>query len=472
MAPGARDPSGGEWVGERSDSHFCWRRSRLCVDGGRWRKCWGRNDRGQLGNGTDHYSESIPVDVSGLGSGVIAIAAAFDHTCALTTGGVKCWGYNNRGQLGDGTTLDHLTPVDVNELGSGVGAIVAGYDYTCALMANGGVKCWGNNDRGQLGVNPGWTPVDAVGFGGGETHVVTGSVKDAAGTGIVWVTVSGGGCSATTDASGGYTLEGLPTGTHLLTPSKSGYIFSPASQSATVPPSALGINFTGTAIPSVVTGSVKDAAGVGIAGVTISGGGRSTTTDVGGGYTLEGLLTGTHTLTPSKSGYTFSPVARAVTVPPNALGINFTGRATTSVVTGSVKDTAGVGIAGVVSISGGGRSTTTDAGGGYTLEGLPAGTHTLTPSKSGYTFSPASKSVIVPPNALGINFTGTAATSVVTGSVKDAAGFGISGVTISGGGRSTTTDAGGGYTLEGYRPARIRSRRPRAGTPSRRHRSP
>ena len=98
-------------------------------------------------------------------------------------------------------------------------------------------------------------------------------------------------------------------------------------------------------------------------------------------------------------------------MPPNALGINFTGTATTSVVTGSVKDAAGFGIAGVT-ISGGGRSTTTDAGGGYTLEGLPAGTHTLTPSKSGYTFSPAAKSVTVPPNALGINFTGTATTSV------------------------------------------------------------
>ena len=72
-----------------------------------------------------------------------------------------------------------------------------------------------------------------------------------------------------------------------------------------------------------------------------------------------------------------------------------------------MKDAAGLGIAGVT-ISGGGRGTTTDAGGGYTLEGLPAGTHTLTPSRSGYTFSPASKSVTVPPNALGINFTGTA----------------------------------------------------------------
>ena len=59
-----------------------------------------------------------------------------------------------------------------------------------------------------------------------------------------------------------------------------------------------------------------------------------------------------------------------------------------------------------MTISGGGRSTTTDAGGGYTLEGLPAGTHTLTPSKGGYTFSPPSQSVTVPPSSLGVNFVG------------------------------------------------------------------
>ena len=141
-------------------------------------KCWGGNSKGQLGDNstTDRLT---PVDVVGLSSGVVAIAAGEQHTCALTTaGGVKCWGWNASGQIGDGTTTDSWTPVDVVGLSSGVAAISAGSSglYTCALTTAGGGKCWGNNTLGELGDNTTTqrnSPVDVVGLSSGVAAIAT-----------------------------------------------------------------------------------------------------------------------------------------------------------------------------------------------------------------------------------------------------------------------------------------------------------
>lgn len=145
--------------------------------------CWGDNTQGQLGDGTDERRESF-VQASGLSNGVAAIAVGGDHTCALNiNGGVQCWGDNYYGQLGDGSTEDRSSPVTVVGLTSGVTAIAAGDDHTCALLNDGRVKCWGNNNFGRLGDGANDdrnTPVDVVGLSGRAMAIAAGDAHTCA----------------------------------------------------------------------------------------------------------------------------------------------------------------------------------------------------------------------------------------------------------------------------------------------------
>lgn len=152
-------------------------------------QCWGDNSYGQLGDGTA-VSSHVPVTVQGLSSGVRHLAAGFRHACAVTLeGGAKCWGYNNSGQLGDGTTTTRLQAVDVTGLMSGVEAIaVSGYggsnlSHTCAISASGAALCWGSNSSGRLGdgsTSSKRAPSQVVGLTSGVTSISVGGAHSCA----------------------------------------------------------------------------------------------------------------------------------------------------------------------------------------------------------------------------------------------------------------------------------------------------
>jgi len=137
----------------------------LTTNGGLY--SWGRNNRGQLGNGTaPNSNEPVAVDVSAVlaGKQSIALAAGDDHVlCVTSDGGLYAWGANDRGQLGIGTTTDRPTPVEIPRTGELAGLTVtkvwAGSTHSFALASDGRLFGWGSNDHGQLGIGTSSSPV-------------------------------------------------------------------------------------------------------------------------------------------------------------------------------------------------------------------------------------------------------------------------------------------------------------------------
>jgi alpha-tubulin suppressor-like RCC1 family protein len=113
---------------------------------------WGNNASGQLGINQPNFGYPYPVprQVTGL-TGVVAVAAGFEHTFAIKNDGtVWAWGSNGSGQLGNGTTASEIAPMQVTNF-TGFVAVAAGFDFTVALKSDGTVWACGLNQSGELG---------------------------------------------------------------------------------------------------------------------------------------------------------------------------------------------------------------------------------------------------------------------------------------------------------------------------------
>lgn len=149
------------------------------VGGAVW--CWGNADDGRLGGAPDSGDEAGMVRVNGLDGPATAVSAGVAHSCALLADGtVMCWGSNRFGQLGDGTTGGRPTPDRVIGLAEKVVEVAAGDHFTCARSEGGGVWCWGWNDLGQLGQGSFDGPAEPGGFSASTRPVRVGGLPGPA----------------------------------------------------------------------------------------------------------------------------------------------------------------------------------------------------------------------------------------------------------------------------------------------------
>jgi invasion protein IalB len=245
------------------------------------------------------------------------------QTGAITTSGSQViWTTNvpanSSVDYGTTTAYGNTTPVD--------SAMVTSHQVTLTGLAAGTTYYYQVNSSDSKGNNGHHgNTFKTAGF------TMSGTITPTAAGNGASVALSGPASATTTaDSSGNYTFSGLPNGTFTMTPSHSGFTFTPGSQSMAINgANVTGVNFTGTSQTFTISGTISPVAGGSGATVTLSGAASATTTaNSSGAYTLTGLTSGSYTITPSNVGYTFTPPTQNVTVSAtNVSGVNFTDNA-------------------------------------------------------------------------------------------------------------------------------------------------
>lgn len=248
------------------------------------------------------------------------------------------------------------------------------------------------------------------------TWSISGTISPSSASTTTTMQLSGTATTtAAVDASGNYSFNNLTNGNYVVTPNSAAFTFTPTSQPVTVNgANVTGINFNGTAVP---TFSISGNAAVAGASMTLTPSGETgtnatTTADGSGNYTFSQVVNGSYTVTPAAPGVTFTPVSQNVTVNGANIGsVNFTAvAAPTWSISGTISP-ASLGANVNIALTGAGTGTVqTDSSGAFTAAGLANGTYTLTPSKTGVTFTPSSQQVTVNgADVTGIVFTASAA---------------------------------------------------------------
>ncbi|MEM4248476.1 MAG: carboxypeptidase regulatory-like domain-containing protein, partial [Candidatus Nanoarchaeia archaeon] len=247
------------------------------------------------------------------------------------------------------------------------------------------------------------------------TYSISGSITGAVQGGVT-LTLSGAATATTTSAADGtYSFANLANGNYTVTPSLNGYTFTPASQDVTINgANVTSCNFTASAVPPgsyTISGAISGAVQQGVT-LNLSGAATATTTSAADGtYSFANLANGSYIVTPSLTGYTFSPPSISVTISEaDQTGKNFIASAVqpgTYSISGTIAGDIQQGV--LLRLSGNTSATTTSgADGNYTFANLANGTYTVTPSLAGYTFTPSKITVTLSnANQTGKDFTAT-----------------------------------------------------------------
>lgn len=291
-------------------------------------------------------------------------------------------------------------------------------------------------------------------------HAISGRITGAVTAGVN-VTLSGDADAvAVTDAAGNYAFAGLASGSYVVTPSRTGYAFTPGQLEVPIVGSDVtGKDFAAVAVHRIagqISGDVLGSLTVTLAGPAPATTTTTVTTNASGYFEFPGLVDGSYVVAPSLAGYTFGPATRTVLLAgADVTSATFSAsRVPTYSVTGAI---SGAVLAGVtMTLDGTTGVTTTDLTGAFSLTGVPSGDYLLVPSLEDYVFDPASRVVTVSgASVAGQSFTATVSPSArtISGTVS---GDVVAGVTVALAGISpvtatvtVTTDAAGRFAFRG-----------------------
>ncbi len=255
-------------------------------------------------------------------------------------------------------------------------------------------------------------------------YTITGTISGAGGANATVTLTGAASATVTANASGVYTFPNVVDGSYTVTPTNSGFTFTPLNQAVTVSGANATANFSSIAV-FTISGTISGPGGPG-ASVALSGASSATVTaNSSGVYTFAPVPNGSYSVAPTNSTYVFTPASQAVTVSGANASANFSSAVPTFTISGTISGAGGSGA--TVTLSGAASATViASASGVFTFPAVPNGSYTVTPTQTGFAFSPVSQAVVVSGANKTANFTATAVYTI-TGTLS---GAGASGATV------------------------------------------